>query len=566
MPFNSYEFIFVFLPASVAGFWLIARHTGRAPAIVWLLLASAAFYVYAGATNLAITTPLIVLNYLIARAMLRLTLSRERLRRVLFVAGVATNVAFLGYFKYTSFFLETANTLLATHFDLKPLILPLGISFITFQNIAFLCDVQSQQVKAFRFFDFLLFTLFFPRAIAGPIIHYEEVVPQLVNIKPRRFMTDAAVAVSLFSIGLFKKTVISDGVARFEGSTFDFPWDQPLTLLNAWIGVLAFTFHLYFDFSGYSDMALGIARMFGVRLPMNFNSPFKARSILEFWGRWHITLTRFLTAYAYTPIVLHLTRVRLAKGKPVLEGKRSTPSALAILVGLPTIITMAISGVWHGAGWQFVVWGLLHGTYLTINQIWRILRPRFWPSQISYERVMKPVGFALTFCAVVTAFVFFRASSVTSALLILGSMVGSNGILPPDVQVLQNLYGRVPWSLITFLQPIEPFVWIFILFLAVTLLPNSLQLLRRFQPALDFPDPPEEPRMSRAARSSAVPQHAAEKRPHAGAILRRAWAALRHLEHQGISLNHVTATITALLCVLGIIALGRSDAFVYGKF
>ena len=565
MPFNSYQFIFAFLPATVAGFWILARFAGRTAVLGWLILASVGFYTYTSVTSLAIIAPSIMLDYLIATALLRIDSSRERLRTVLFIAGVAANVLFLGYFKYKDFFLDTANTVFATHFELTRLILPLGISFITFQKIAFLVDVKSGQVKAVPFLDFLLFTLFFPRTIAGPIVHYEEVMPQFADTTPRSIMTNAAVGVCLFSIGLFKKTVIADSIAQFVPPTFDTALSgQPLDLLTAWAGVLAYTFQLYFDFSGYSDMALGLARMFGVRLPMNFNSPLKASSIVEFWSRWHITLTRFLTAYIYTPIVLRLTRARMAKGKPVLRGKRSTLSAIAILVGLPTLVTMAISGFWHGAGWQFIVWGVLHGIYLTINQSWRILRPRIWPDPASYERVMKPLGFVLTFGAVVIAFVFFRASSVTSALSILGGMAGMNGIRPHDFQLLQNLGVSVDWIVSQIFT--SRFRWISVLFLAVTLLPNSLELLRRFQPALDFPEELEKAPESQAAPSVAVQQPAGSRKPPAAAKLRAAWATVGELGHGGIPLSRLTATIAALLFVLGVMALNRGGAFLYWQF
>jgi hypothetical protein len=299
---------------------------------------------------------------------------------------------------------------------------------------------------------------------------------------------------------------------------------------------------------------------------MNFNSPFKASSIVEFWARWHITLTRFLTAYIYTPIVLHLTRTRMIKGKPLLRGKRSTLSAIAILVGLPTFITMTISGFWHGAGWQFIVWGVLHGTYLTINQSWRLLRPRFWPDQVGYERVMKPVGFVLTFGSVVIALVFFRATSVDSALSILGGMAGMNGVLPNDVQALENLGVNVSWDILKLWKPIAPFFWVLVLFLAVTLLPNSLELLRRFRPALDFPEELEEALDPQVSASGTVRQPTGGKRLPAAAKLRVAWAAVGRLGHEGIYLSPLTATLVALLLVLGVIALNTGGAFLYGQF
>jgi alginate O-acetyltransferase complex protein AlgI len=423
--------------------------------------------------------------------------------------------------------------------------------------------VHSGKIRTVRFFDFLLFTLFFPRAVAGPIVHYEEVMPQLTDIVPRELRLNATVGLCLFSIGLFKKAIIADNLAQLVAPTFDPPaWfsDQPLTLLTAWTGALAYTFQLYFDFSGYTDMALGVARMFGVRLPMNFDSPLKASSIVEFWGHWHITLTRFLTDYIYTPIVLRATRARMAKGRPVLRGKRSSLSAITSLIALPTLVTMTVSGFWHGAGWQFVAWGVLHGIYLTINQSWRIVRPRFWPDKSSYESFMKPLGFVLTFDAVVTAFVFFRATSISSALSILRSMVGMNGILPHIVQVLQGLGAHLSWSAVLLFQPIAPFIWIIALFLGVVSLPNSLELLRRFQPALDFP-------RELADRSSIEAKQLPGAHAQVGAAgLRSAWLAVTRLEDDGMPLCRLTGVFVALVLVLATLALDSGSVFIYRQF
>lgn len=551
MPFNSYPFILLFMPAAVAGYWLLRRFAGGSVASKWLLLASVAFYAQASLKGLALIAPSIFLDYLLARALVRLDTAQEKRRKVLFVCGIVANVAFLGYFKYKNFFLDTLSIAFATHVQPEHLLVPLGLSFLVFQKIAFLADVQSRQVQAVRLQDFLLFILFFPRVIAGPIVHYEQIVPQLKN-PPRSFIAAMTVGVCLFSIGLFKKTVIADSIGVFVPAAFDVTLpDQRPGLLTAWCGVLAYTFQLYFDFSGYSDMALGIARMFGVRLPMNFNSPLKASSIIEFWRRWHITLTRFLTAYIYTPLVLHLTRARVSKGMPVLRGKRSTFSAIVVLIAVPTLVTMTISGLWHGAGWQFVVWGALHGAYLALNQGWRLLRPRVWPDHASYESAMRPIGFVLTFGAVVIALVFFRAPSVASAVSVLGAMSGMNGFMPYDVEVLQRLGVGVPWAMLGELQPIAPFVWIVAALLITTLLPNSLELLRRFRPALDFPS--ERQRAPAAQTPLAGRLHAAARK-------------LVRLKHEGIDLGHLSATIVAGLFVLALIAIGRGGAFLYYRF
>jgi D-alanyl-lipoteichoic acid acyltransferase DltB (MBOAT superfamily) len=566
MQFNTLQFMFAFLPVALVGYWLLVRFASGAVALAWLLLMSVVFYAHASLVSLAIVVPSILFDYAVARALLRIDSSERRLRAALFVVGIVANIAFLGYFKYKNFFLDTTNTLLATHFELARTILPLGISFLTFQKVAFLADVQSGRVKAVRIADFLLFTLFFPRTVAGPIVHYGEVMPQLGNVESRSIMSHLAVGVALFSIGLFKKTVVADSVAQFVPTAFDTALsDRPPELITAWCSVLAYTYQLYFDFSGYSDMALGVAQMFGVRLPMNFNSPLKASSIVEFWSRWHISLTRFLTAYIYTPIVLHLTRRRMAKGKPVLRGKRSTLPAIAILVGWPTLITMVLSGFWHGAGWQFVVWGLLHGIYLAINQSWRMLRPRFWSDQANYDRVMKPLGFVLTFGAVVVALVFFRANSVTAALSVLSGMVGMNGIFSSDIQLLQSV-GVDMRAFRTLTLPLTTFYWLIALFIAVTLLPNSLELLRRFQPALDFPELEAEAPRRPVVPAMMVQSSSGSWRTLIARQLCAAWSAAARLRYEGVALNRFTAVVAALMCVLGIMALNRGGTFLYFQF
>ena len=561
----DYQFILVFLPAAIAGYWVLMRFLGRSGALGWLLLASIGFYVYTSPKSLAIIAPSILSDYLIARWFFATRPSDKRLRKFLVTVGITANVVFLGYYKYANFFLDTANTLFELKVPLTKLILPLGISFLTFQKIAFLADIQSGQVKDVRLSNYLLFTLFFPRTVAGPIVRYAEIMPQFAEVKLRNIKTDLAVGLCLFSIGLVKKTVIADGVAPYVWGAFDPGWlsDYPPSMLTAWTGVLAYTFQLYFDFSGYSDIALGTARMFGVRLPMNFNSPFKATSIVQFWTRWHITLTRFLTSYVANPIVLRLTRARLRNGKPLLSGSSTTFSALAVLVGLPTLVTMTLSGLWHGAGWQFVAWGTLHGIYLTINQGWRMLRPRFWPHHVNYERVMKPVGFVLTFSAVVISLALFRAPSIASAWPLLKGMAGMNGALPHYYQVLHNMGSNGSWQMIW--QDLTPLKWIALLFLITTVLPNSLELLRRFHPAVDFP-------LNRAMEedgtgvSGGLNELVQKKTRSIGVSLLTKWVTFQQLGEKGLVFSHSSAVFMAILLILGLMALTHSTGFIYLEF
>lgn len=571
MPFNSYEFLFAFLPVTVTGFLVLVKLAKHDVALGWLITASLAFYAFASPKSLIVILPSLLLDYLAAVLLLR-TPSGSRIRKLVFATGVTLNVLVLGYFKYRNFFLETANTVLSTQYLLAQAFLPLGLSFITFQKIAFLADVHSGQVKSVRLLDYLLFALFFPRAIAGPIVHYNEVVPQFSNpVSPARIACNLIVGGSLFSIGLVKKTIIADHMAQFVPRGFDQAAGlvaDPVTLLTAWASVLAYTFQLYFDFSGYSDMALGIARLFGVKLPMNFNSPLKSRSMVEFWSRWHITLTRFLTWYIYIPLVRHLTRWRAATRRSVLRGANSRTAAILSLIGVPTLVTMTISGLWHGAGWHYVVWGILHGFYLSVNQTWRLLRPRFWSDQVSYDRVMRPLGFVLTFGCVVVALVFFRADSVTSAFSILGAMVGTNGIFTYTVQSLHGLGITTPVYFLWWTQPVAPLIWIVALFICTTFLPNSLQLLARYQPALDFPsERPAQSQETDDSASAAIGQSVPARSQPALEKAQSAWRKLRLLGHEGLSLtDDLSAVVIALLFFLGVIGLGQGDAFLYGQF
>ncbi len=554
MSFNSYAFLFGFVPLLLGGFYLTTRGHNAQFARAWLLLASVGFYAYSSPISLAILLPVILIDFAIARKIATIDESHARARTAWFIAGVLLNIAFLCYFKYRNFFLDSANLLFDSHFALSPLILPLGISFITFQMIAFLADVQSAQVKQFTLFDFLLFALFFPRAVAGPIVHWQEVMPQLEGNAPRWRSTDIGIGIALFCIGLFKKAVIADGIGTFAAPAFAAqPPGGSLTLIPAWIGALAYTFQLYFDFSGYTDMAMGLARCFGVKLPVNFNSPLKSSSIVEFWGRWHVTLTRFLTAYLYTPIVLYLTRRRMARSKTVLRGKRSSVAAVVFLIGVPTLVTMTISGFWHGAGAQYIVWGLSHGVMLTINQAWRTWRPRFWPDQASYHRVMRPLGFVLTFGGVVTTIVLFRAESVASAMSILASMFGANGITIPHAigdrlgalgLGLQRIGVTFDWS--SGSQFVGAIFWLIVLFVVSTRLPNSLELLQRYAPALDFP--PDDTGQTQASG-------AAEARRRLFSLFPRE-----------IALNGAGAAMLAALFIAGVLALGRGGGFIYWKF
>jgi len=502
MLFNSYEFIFVFLPVTLAGFFLLGL-SSRNLALGWLVVISIAFYAWWRPINVLIIAPSILVNFVLARWLLRLTADKTRagLARLVLLLGIAFNVAFLGYFKYVNFLATAANDLIGTNFVLTQVVLPLGISFITFQKIAFLIDVHGRRIPSFTLRDYGLFVLFFPQLIAGPIVHYREMMPQFQQARCRWDKENIAVGLSLFGFGLFKKVVLADGISEYVSPIYETASaGSEVTLFPAWIAAIGFTLQIYFDFSGYSDMALGLARFFGVRLPANFDSPLKATNIIDFWLRWHITLTRFLTAYLYNPLVLWLTRRRMVKRLPGLGGRAPSVGAFLQLLAGPTLLTMFVSGLWHGAGYLFILWGLLHGLYLSVNHAWRLFGPRNWSSKETYERFMRPTGFVLTFLSVVVAMVLFRSANADAAKELLQGLVGLNGIsLPQQIFAqLGPLKGLLP-SFVTAstVMSAQEFVfamaWLGVLLLVALLFPNTLQLMARYEPALGVHPKPAAP-------------------------------------------------------------------------
>ncbi len=493
MLFNSYEFIFAFLPMALAGFYALGM-VSRTWALRWLIAASFSFYAWWRPLNVLIIAPAILINFVLARVMERLS-ENERRRRAstaVLVLGITFNVAFLGYFKYIDFVRDTVNDVFGSHLMLTHIILPLGISFITFQKIAFLIDVHATRVKSFTLAEYLLFVLFFPQLIAGPIVHYREVMPQFRDAPCRWDKGDFAVGLTLFFFGLFKKVVLADKIGPLVTPIYEeAAAGGRISLLPAWMAAIGFTLQIYFDFSGYSDMALGLSRFFGIRLPPNFDSPLRASSIIDFWQRWHMTLTRFLMGYIYSPLALALTRRRMRRGRRGAGGRTMTVGAFAHLVMFPMLVTMFVSGLWHGAGYVFIVWGLLHGLYLTINHGWRLVGPKLWPDRASYTRVMTPAGLGLTFVSVTVAMVFFRSSTIRSAIDLVKGMVGLNGVALPS-GVFERLGPLGGWlhsmGVVAELGSGRNFAMMAILIPALMFIvlacPNTLELLARYEPAL----------------------------------------------------------------------------------
>ena len=425
MLFSTYTFLFQFLPAVVLAFAAARRHSPRAGIFV---LVGASLFFYGAWKPIYL---LLLLASIAANFSLGLLMQKPHRRRAVGMLGVALNLALLCYFKYTNFIFDSVTTLTGAPLPFVNVVLPLGISFFTFQQIAYLVDVMRGARVERDIVSYTLFVTFFPHLIAGPLVHHAEMIPQFKRGRTSRSAVLAARGMAIFAAGLFKKVVIADNLAQFVSPVFaHLDAGGGVTTSWAWLSTLAYTLQIYFDFSGYSDMAVGLALLFGIRLPVNFRSPYKATSIVDFWRRWHITLSRFLRDYLYIPL----------GGNRLGEARR--------YVNL--MLTMLLGGLWHGAGWNFLIWGGLHGLYLGIDHLWQT-----WRGAAAKESVKQSVNaaapsslavvasWAITFAAVVIAWVFFRARTVGSAWTMLKALfgfgAGSSAYVSPGVLRVMDL-------------------------------------------------------------------------------------------------------------------------------
>jgi D-alanyl-lipoteichoic acid acyltransferase DltB (MBOAT superfamily) len=408
MLFTSGEFLFVYLPLTLALFFVIARCIGNSAAAAWLVLASFAFYAYWLPDYTALLALSILFNYGFGRWIAACDARRATLRKRLLFVAIAFDLVVLGYFKYANFFLDTLTALTGRPLGALNVILPIGISFFTFTQIAYLADVYAGKVKESNPLHYALFVTYFPHLIAGPVLHHAEMMPQFAQpqiYRPR--LENFSTGFAFLLIGLAKKVLVADSWAPHANDVFDSRTADVLAPSSAWTAVLAYTLQIYFDFSGYSDMAVGLSLLIGVRLPFNFNSPYRATSIIEFWRRWHMTLSRFLRDYLYF----------------ALGGNRKGP----IRRYANLLITMLLGGLWHGASWTFVVWGGLHGLYLMVNHAWRFVRQRIAqlvgrPVPRLLDAGGRGLAFMLTLLCVIVAWVFFRARGAAEAQRILTGM------------------------------------------------------------------------------------------------------------------------------------------------
>jgi alginate O-acetyltransferase complex protein AlgI len=404
MLFTQFEFIFVFVPITLFGYFNISKILPQPAAqVMWLAAASLIFYGYWDVRFVPIIAASTVANYLFGRAV-SASPPGSFIRNALLINVISANLLALAFFKYTNFGISTYNALTGSKFENLPIVLPLGISFFTFTQIAYMVDVYGGYKSERNFLKYILFVTYFPHLIAGPILHHSEMMPQFGAEANRRFSAERfAVGITIFAIGLFKKIVIADGFALIATPVFARAATGDLAFHDAWYGALAYALQIYYDFSGYSDMAIGLSTTFRISLPFNFDAPYKSQSIIEFWRRWHISLSRFLRDYLYIP----------------LGGNRR--GRLVRNVNLAA--TMLLGGLWHGAGWTFVIWGALHGIYLAINHSWvHLIKrvPRL--ARFSTTRSYAIIALLLTQLCVVVAWVFFRATSFEASIRMLSAM------------------------------------------------------------------------------------------------------------------------------------------------
>lgn len=503
MAFHSFQFVLGALPLLLAGFFIAYRIGGWPTAFRYLAVASLAFYAQFGIGLLVILLVSVAANYAVGEVIRRLG-ERRQLATVVLLAAIAANLAALGYFKYSNFLIDIANTMFGTGFSHAKLLLPIGISFYTFIQIGYLIEVFAGQSTRTGFANYVLFSTFFPCVTAGPLVMQGEILSQMKDRRDTAFDAERiAVGLTLFSIGLFKKVVLADSIAPYADALFvGVEAGHGVAASTAWIGAIAYALQLYFDFSGYSDMAIGLGCVFGLRLPLNFASPFKATSISEFWRRWHITMTRFFTTYVYTPIAMKGLRWALST-------KQSKLKRTLVASALPAIVTFLVAGIWHGAGWTFVIYGLIHGSAIAINLLWRDLSPLRLPPFF---------GWVLTMAVVVSALVMFRAPDVATATTILAAMW--TGATVGSSAALVTLDVRMALALIVLLATI------------VLLMPNSQQILSRYWVSSD-PKPSD-----------------AEK--EAGLLV---W-------HPTLG----SATATALVSIYAIASIGATSTFLYYQF
>ncbi len=457
MLFNSFEFIFIFLPLTFFIYFYLNHKRLTEASKGFLVFSSLFFYSWWNVAYLPIILSSMLFNYIAGNSLSNAEGHHRFSKKVILTFGIVSNIALLGYFKYTDFLIDNLNYWVFTeNIPNLNLALPLAISFFTFQQISYLVDSYRKETKEYDFLNYALFVTFFPQLIAGPIVHHKEMMPQFAKTRNKvKNYKNISMGLFIFSIGLFKKVVIADTFAVWANAGFDTA--TTLSAFEAWATSLSYTFQLYFDFSGYTDMAIGLALLFNIKLPINFNSPYKATNIQDFWRRWHITLSRFLKDYVYIPLGGNR------------RGEFRTYNNL--------LATFIIGGIWHGAGWTFVFWGALHGIALVIHRSWSMLGFKIWTW----------LSWFITFNFVNIAWVFFRAKEWDDAINVISSMFSFNNISIFITYIGQKLFCVNEVKYHSFLS--QEFntdirsltLWILGAFIIVILFKNSIQKIKLFK-------------------------------------------------------------------------------------
>ena len=411
MLFSTFSFVAIFLPLVVLGFFSCHKYLGNNAPKIFLLFASLFFYASWNPIYLPLLLGSILCNFIISNKI------RTKKSKTLLWVGVSFNLLLLGYFKYMNFLMENVSSLFGNDWASLNILLPLGISFFTFQQIAYILDSYKGKTGTHTFLDYSLFVSFFPQLIAGPIVHWREVMPQFDNLNEQKFNSDNFLkGLNIFILGFLKKVLIADNLAVVTNIIFNDT--TTLDMTSSWLGGICFMFQIYFDFSAYSEMAIGSALMMNIRLPINFNSPYKARNINDFWSRWHITLTRWFFQYTFLPLT------------SLWASKHNLQSGLSLgVLSRVTLIIFLLSGLWHGAEWTFVIWGLMHGLALVTFRFWQA-------SKISINALLSK---SITIVFLIFAAVVFRSNDMQSLEDFIFAMIGGHGIYHPDNFISENI-------------------------------------------------------------------------------------------------------------------------------
>jgi alginate O-acetyltransferase complex protein AlgI len=503
MSFTSLQFIFGFVPVAYIGFVLAHRLGGAKQAINLLATVSLVFYAMWGLPLFAILLLSMIFNFTVGKVIAHLS-GDPRVAKNLLFGSIAANIAMLGYLKYTNFFIDVANQFSVYSFDHLNIVAPLGVSFFTFVQIGYLIDASNGKLMAHDFSRYIVFSAFFPCVTAGPLVMQREMMDQLNDPKfPALDMRRVLIGITMFAMGLCKKVLLADSIAPFADSVFSAAHNGvAIDTSTTWIGALSYTLQLYFDFSGYSDMAIGLGTIFGIKLPLNFDSPLKSTNISEFWRRWHMTMTRFFTAYIYSGLAMHGMRNSM-------RWKSGRIGRFVLAAACPSIITFLFAGVWHGAGWTYIIYGLMHGLAIASFLAWR---------EFAGIKLPAPVAWLITMITVVCGLVMFRAADVPTALSMFSGMTNLGGIAHAGATLT--------------IDSAQALSMIVVMGAVAMLLPNTQQFLHHEWPVID-----------------AMP----EDTPLVAGLV--AWKP-----------KLGSALLTAMVLTAGIASIGSSSGFLYYKF